>query len=65
MKTLIVIEIVCPFCGRTHYVEAPLEELDAYEAGALAQQAFKSLNATEREQIISGLCPTCQAEIFG
>jgi hypothetical protein len=65
MMTIVVIERTCPFCGRTHYVEAPLEEIEAYEAGALAQNAFKSLNATEREQIISQLCPKCQDEIFG
>lgn len=65
MKTIIVLELVCPFCGETHFVDVPLEELEAYEAGALAQEAFKSLNATEREQIISRLCPKCQAEIFG
>ena len=65
MTTLIVLELTCPFCGNVHYVEVPLEELEAYEAGALAQDAFRSLNATEREQIISRLCPMCQDEIFG
>lgn len=65
MMTIVVIERTCPFCGATHYVEAPLEEVEAYEAGALAQDAFKSLNATEREAIISQICPKCQDEIFG
>lgn len=65
MMTLIVLEFVCPFCGDYHYVEVPLEELEAYEAGALAQDAFKSLSATEREQIISRICPECQDRIFG
>lgn len=65
MTTLIVLELDCPFCGKTHYVETTLEELEAYEAGALAQDAFKSLSATEREQIISNLCPDCQRKIFG
>lgn len=65
MMTIVVIEKTCPFCGQKHYVEAPLKEIEAYEAGALAQNAFKSLKATEREQIISGLCPMCQDEIFG
>lgn len=48
MMTLIVLELTCPFCGNVHYVEVPLEELEAYEAGALAQNAFRSLNATDR-----------------
>ena len=65
MNTIIVREIVCPFCGDEHYVEVPLEELEAYENGALAQDAFRSLDATQREQIISHMCPECQAKIFG
>lgn len=62
---MIRLEIECPFCGATHYVVVSEEELKAYENGALIQNAFVSLNATEREQLISGLCPECQATIFG
>lgn len=65
MEIYIVLDFYCPFCGDQHFVEVPLEELEAYEAGALAQEAFKSLSATEREQIISHICPECQIEIFG
>lgn len=57
--------LVCPFCGVQHFVFVPVEELAEYEAGALAQDAFKSLSAEEREQIISSICPDCQEEIFG
>ena len=64
METYIVLELLCPFCGTTHFVEVKLEDLEAYEAGALAQNAFPYLSATEREQIISSLCPMCQDEIF-
>ena len=63
--TLIVLELTCPFCGTTHFVEVKLEDLEAYETGALAQNAFPYLTDTEREQIISRLCPMCQDEIFG
>lgn len=63
--TTIILELTCPFCGATHFVEVEESELLAYKNGALAQDAFKSLDATEREQIISRLCPTCQADIFG
>lgn len=55
----------CPFCGKPHFVFVPVEELKAYENGALAQNAFKSLTATEREQIISQICPECQEKVFG
>ena len=64
METYIVLDFICPFCGDTHFVEVPLEELEAYEAGALAQNAFRSLSATEREQIISHICPECQKMVF-
>lgn len=57
--------LVCPFCGVEHFVFVPVEEFAEYEAGALAQNAFKSLSATEREQIISHICPECQEKVFG
>jgi len=33
--------------------------------GELAQNAFPYLSATEREQLISHICPKCQDSIFG
>lgn len=57
--------MVCPFCGAEHFVFVPVEELAEYEMGAMAQVAFKSLSATEREQIISHICPECQEKVFG
>ena len=62
---MVTLEIVCPFCGEIHYVEVFEDELNAYNNGALAQVAFSNLSATEREQIISGICPKCQDSIFG
>lgn len=64
MYTL-TITLTCPICLAIHTVVVREDELNAYEAGAMAQDAFKSLSATEREQIISRICPTCQADIFG
>ena len=55
----------CPFCGKEHSVEVKLADYEKYESGELAQAAFPYLSATEREQIISGICPTCQDNIFG
>lgn len=59
------IMMVCPFCGREHSVKVEVEQFLAYQQGALAQVAFPNLSASEREQIISGMCPTCQKDIFG
>lgn len=60
-----LLSMICPFCGLEHFVFVPVEELAEYEMGALAQVAFKSLSAAEREQIISHICPECQEKVFG
>ena len=62
---MINLEITCPFCGASHSVSVNYEDYIAYSEGALAQNAFPYLSATEREQIISGICPDCQKSVFG
>ena len=59
------LEMTCPFCGADHFVDCREEQYDRYCNGELAQVAFDDLNATEREQIISHICPSCQEKIFG
>lgn len=59
------IAIQCPFCGETHSVEVWEYDFYDWQEGELAQNAFPYLSATEREQLISGLCPMCQDKIFG
>lgn len=62
----IVITSICPICGRLVDTEVELEQYEAYMYGEmLAQDAFPTLSATDRETIISGACPECQEEIFG
>lgn len=67
VSVMMKVELVmrCPFCDTEHSVEVGIRELENYENGALAQNAFPNLSATEREQIISHLCPQCQEKIFG
>ena len=56
----------CPFCGGDHSVEVGLIDAINYEMGnGYAQELFPYLSATEREQIISGICPKCQVNVFG
>ena len=55
----------CPFCGKTHSVNVEFDAWLDYMDGELAQNAFPDLSPTEREQIISNLCPSCQDSIFG
>ena len=55
----------CPFCGQTHEVEVDYRSFISWQCGELAQNAFPHLTAEEREQLISGICPDCQQDIFG
>ena len=59
------VEMNCPFCGAEHGVEVNLAGLEAWQTGELIQNAMPDLTFTEREQLISGLCPKCQAKVFG
>lgn len=59
------IEIICPFCGAEHSVEVNLAEFEAWQNGEVIQRAMPNLSATEREQLVSQLCPKCQEEVFG
>lgn len=61
----IIVEIKCPFCGATHTVEVFEADFVAWQDGALAQNVFPYLSATEREQLVSHICPNCQDSIFG
>ena len=59
------VAIICPFCGGDHAVKVNLAQYEAWQNGELIQNAMPDLTPTEREQLISGLCPKCQAEISG
>ena len=61
--------IRCPSCGDDYGLpldEEQMKKLNEYEHGhGYIQEMFKELNAVEREFIKTGLCPKCQAEVFG
>ena len=59
------IEITCPFCYKNHAVEVSLAGYIEWERGELIQNVMPDLTFTEREQLISHICPKCQAKIFG
>ena len=56
--------MTCPFCGVNHSVEVNLAQYEAWENGELIQNAMPDVSATEREQLISQICPECQAKFF-
>lgn len=55
----------CPFCGRGNEVEVNEADYWDWDDGMMAQDAFPYLSATEREMLISGICPTCWDKMFG
>ena len=59
------VDLTCPFCNSDHAVEVSLAGYIEWERGELIQKAMPDLTSTEREQLISGICPKCQAEFFG
>ena len=62
------IEIItsCTFCGEPNVITISEEEYtNYYIKGMLIQDAMPDLTATEREMLISGICPSCQKGIFG
>lgn len=56
----VCINIICKECGDHHKVEVSFEDLvEKYLKGALVQEAFPYLTASERELIISDTCGMC------
>ena len=58
------IESICPICGRTHEIKAPVNEIRKYYSGYSAKESFKSLTSKEIERIVTHLCEECQKEVF-
>ena len=54
----------CVFCGKYHEVEVPINGFYAWQMGAVIQNAMPEVNATDREFLISGICPACQKAVF-
>ena len=61
----VMVTIVCPFCGKEHSVEVSEHAFDEWQSGALIQNVMPTLSATEREQLITRICPACQDLMYG
>lgn len=59
------VNLVCPLCGMEHAVEVNVGAFEKWQSGELIQNAMPDLSPTEREQLISNICPDCQLNIFG
>lgn len=65
MNVLVISNLDCPICGCRHWVEVDEQEFEAWRGGMPIQKAMPKLGATQREQLISQICPGCQRDIFG
>ena len=64
-KDKVTIEYRCPFCTHTKRHDFPTDGFTKwYMEGMLVQEAFPTLSATDREVLISHICPDCQEKIF-
>lgn len=62
----VILEQECSYCGKKHSVRInKIKDYHDWQNGKLAQFAFPYLDATEREELISNLCPECQLKFFG
>lgn len=61
----IAVEVPCVFCPARPVITVSKANYRAWQNGMLAQKAFPQLTATEREVLISHICPICQKKIFG
>lgn len=60
------VHIICPFCRKKHCVKnIPVRGFDRWRNGELIQRALPNLTLTQREQLVSNLCPDCQVKVFG
>lgn len=61
-----LIRTECSYCGKK--VDVEIRSFKDFanwkDNGELCQRAFPYLDATERETLISGLCPACQDLFF-
>lgn len=55
----------CFHCGDTSFIQLNASDLNRYQSGEYAQDAFSYLTAEQREIIISGTHPECWNELFG
>ena len=63
---LVTIETVCPFCGKVSEILVNEEDYLRYKDGeGLVQDIFWYLDASERELLMTGICPSCWDSMFG
>lgn len=69
MDMPVIVHLTCPICKKQDDKEISQEQFNLYmnrkRNGIHVQDVFPDMPAPEREQFISGYCPTCWDELFG
>ena len=60
---LVQVQRRCWRCNAGHEVWATPDELDRWRSGELAQHVWPLWTPEKRDQLITGLCRTCQHEL--
>ena len=65
MSTLIQVDKECPFCGKENSMSVDMNDYAKWQGGLNIQYAFPDMNSFDREVLQSGICNTCQEQVFG
>lgn len=60
-----MITAMCPYCERLTELDVPDAGYKAWMDGELIQDALPMLTDSEREVLLTGICPTCWDELEG
>ena len=60
-----ILDVTCPICDKKYKLEVPDAAYKKWKSGELVQRAWPEGTSTQRESLITGMCPDCQEEIFG
>ena len=61
----VTVIVGCIKCAEAQHITVGNADLDAWQGGALIQDAMPYLSADDREILISGICGKCFDKIYG
>lgn len=63
-EKMVILQTRCVMCCNYTYVNVKKSAYDRWMNGELAQVCFADLKPSDREILISQICPACQKDIF-
>ena len=59
------ISVRCPLCNNCYEVPVDIEDFMNWDSDTVfVQDAFPQLTPAQREQLVTGICPTCWDTLF-